>query len=66
MQWEPARPDDGPAIAELRADVLRESLERVGRFDPTRARAYFLNAFAPEFTRVLRGPGGVLGVAPRP
>ncbi|WP_328292606.1 GNAT family N-acetyltransferase [Kineococcus sp. NBC_00420] len=67
MQWEPAHRDDGPSIAELRVDVLRESLERVGRFDATRARAYFLSAFAPEFTRVLRGPDGILGsIAVRP
>ncbi|MFD0482662.1 GNAT family N-acetyltransferase [Kineococcus sp. GCM10028916] len=67
MHWRAARLADGPAIAELRVDVLRESLERVGRFDPTRARAYFLGSFAPEFTRVLDGPEGIVGsIAVRP
>jgi GNAT superfamily N-acetyltransferase len=58
VPWRAARPADGPAIAELRVDVLRESLERVGRFDPARARAHFLGSSAPESTRVLDGPEG--------
>jgi GNAT superfamily N-acetyltransferase len=67
VHWLPARPEDAPAIADLRVDVLRASLERLGRFDPARARAYFLDAFAPEFTRVLRGADAVLGsIAVRP
>jgi GNAT superfamily N-acetyltransferase len=67
VQWRAAQLADGPAIAELRVDVLRESLERVGRFDPTRARAHFLRSFAPEFTRVLDGPDGIVGsIAVRP
>lgn len=67
MQWMDSRLSDGPAIAELRADVLRESLERVRRFEPARARTYFLDAFTPEFTRVLRGRDGIVGsIALRP
>ncbi|MEC5398264.1 GNAT family N-acetyltransferase [Uliginosibacterium sp. H1] len=30
---------------------MRESLERIGRFDPLRARARFLATFDPDFTR---------------
>lgn len=30
---------------------MRESLERIGRFDPTRARERFLSGFNPEHTR---------------
>jgi GNAT superfamily N-acetyltransferase len=30
---------------------MRPSLERVGRFDPERARARFLSSFSPEHTR---------------
>jgi GNAT superfamily N-acetyltransferase len=35
----------------LRIDAMRESLERLGRFDPQRARERFLAAFEPALTR---------------
>lgn len=41
---------DGELLADLRVDVMRESLEAVGRFDPDRARARFLNSFDPKTT----------------
>jgi GNAT superfamily N-acetyltransferase len=64
--WRPARAADGPALAELRATVLRPSLERLGRYDETRVRERFLAGFAPENTHVLAG-GEVLGsIALRP
>jgi len=44
-------PDDAQALAGLRVAAMRESLEAVGRFDPQRARARFLDGFAPEYTR---------------
>lgn len=51
------RADDAEALVALRLEAMRESLERVGRFDPQRARERFLGAFAPEFTKhiVLEG-----------
>jgi GNAT superfamily N-acetyltransferase len=42
---------DGEALATLRVVAMRESLERVGRFDPVRARERFLSGFSPEHTR---------------
>ena len=36
LAWTPARAEDGPHIAELRAEVLRASLERLGRYDDVR------------------------------
>lgn len=42
---------DAAALATLRVDAMRESLERIGRFDPVRARERFLIGFAPEHTR---------------
>lgn len=42
---------EGDALAALRVEAMRPSLERVGRFDPDRARLRFLDAFAPESTR---------------
>lgn len=32
---------------------MRESLERIGRFDPVRARERFLSGFSPEHTRYI-------------
>ena len=42
---------DAEALVALRILAMRESLERIGRFDPVRSRERFLPAFAPEFTR---------------
>lgn len=59
--WCPARLEDGPVIADLRAVVLRPSLERLARYDDVRVRERFLSGFAPERTQVLRGPSGLVG-----
>ena len=40
-------------LAELRAEVLRADLERLGRYDPVRVRQRFRDAFRPEHTRVI-------------
>ena len=54
-------------MATLRVAAMRESLERVGRFDPQRARDRFLATFAPEHTRHLIAGGERAGcVAARP
>ncbi len=59
--WGPARTEDGAAIAELRAVVLRPSLERLDRYDDVRVRQRFLSSWSPERTRVLAGPDGTVG-----
>lgn len=41
---------DADALVALRIAAMRESLERIGRFDPARARERFLSGFAPEHT----------------
>jgi GNAT superfamily N-acetyltransferase len=41
---------DEVALAELRVNAMRESLEAVGRFDPIRARTRFLESFVPAET----------------
>lgn len=43
--------DDTESLVALRIEAMRESLERIGRFDPSRARERFLSSFEPEFTR---------------
>ncbi len=46
-----ATAQDAEALVALRIAAMRESLERIGRFDPTRARERFLAGFAPERTQ---------------
>jgi GNAT superfamily N-acetyltransferase len=41
-------------MAELRAQVMRPDLERLGRYDSTRVRQRFLDAFVPAHTRVIQ------------
>lgn len=53
--------EDAESLAALRVESMRESLERVGRFDPERARARFLGTFTPEFTRAIVHDGERVG-----
>ncbi|KQQ66175.1 acetyltransferase [Microbacterium sp. Leaf320] len=55
-------PSDAPWMAELRAIVMRPDLERLGRYDPVRVRQRFLDAFAPENTRVIVMDGEDVGL----
>ena len=47
----PVSADDAEALVALRIAAMRESLERIGRFDPQRARERFLSGFDPARTR---------------
>lgn len=58
ITFTPASEDDFEPLLALRHLAMRESLERVGRFDPDRARARFRAGFSPEHT-VLIHDGGV-------
>lgn len=63
-----AAAEDVEALVELRIAAMRESLERIGRFDPQRARERFAAGFAPEHTRHVEVGGervGVVVVKPR-
>lgn len=51
--FHPATADDLETLVALRIAALRESLERVGRFTPERARARFIDSFRPEHTRLI-------------
>ncbi|ARO14124.1 GCN5-related N-acetyltransferase [Ketogulonicigenium robustum] len=53
MRFLPARADDGPRLADLRAAAMRPSLEAVGRFDPDRARRRLLDSFDPDATLLI-------------
>ena len=43
--------EDVDALVALRIEAMRESLERIGRFDPVRVRERFLRGFEPSATR---------------
>jgi GNAT superfamily N-acetyltransferase len=46
-----AEANDFEALVAIRIEAMRESLERVGRFDPVRARERFRSGFSPAHTR---------------
>jgi GNAT superfamily N-acetyltransferase len=69
FEFAPATPADFDALLALRIAVMRESLERIGRFDPERARARFRETFRPADTRwiVVKGAhAGCVGFWPEP
>lgn len=47
----PANESDVEDLVKLRIAAMRDSLERMGRFDPQRARDRFLSTFSPAHTR---------------
>lgn len=49
----PSAPDDIDWLVELRAQVLRADLERLGRYDDHRVRERMRRSFSPEWTRVI-------------
>lgn len=57
LSFSPAAIGDAEALAALRVEAMRPSLERVGRFDPDRARARFLDSFSPEYTHEILSDG---------
>ena len=69
LSFEQASLADGDALATLRIEAMRESLEHIGRFDPARARDRFLSNFDPEFTQHIIFDGqrvGFVVVRPQP
>lgn len=69
VSYEPASPGDLDALVELRLEAMRESLERIGRFDPVRVRERFASSFDAAFTRHILVGGrrvGCVVVKPHP
>jgi hypothetical protein len=58
----PVTADEAPMLASIRVEAMRESLERVGRFDEARARARLLDAFDAGRTRAIELDGEVIGL----
>jgi GNAT superfamily N-acetyltransferase len=52
---------DAEELVALRILAMRESLERIGRFDPARARERFLSTFSPQHTRHILVDGARAG-----
>ena len=61
ITFEQAVQADAEALAALRVVAMRESLERIGRFDATRARERFLSGFNSEQTRHILVAGKIVG-----
>ena len=58
----PVDQKDFENLLELRISVMREHLERLGRFHPVRARKRFADGFAPENMRKIIVEGQMAGV----
>jgi GNAT superfamily N-acetyltransferase len=57
---EPATVEDFDRLLQLRLRCMRESLERIGRFDEWRAYDRFRNSYRPHYTRLIMRPQGEL------
>jgi GNAT superfamily N-acetyltransferase len=62
-EWElrPASVADLEAVAELRAVVLREDLQRLGRYDERRVRQRLRDGFVPAHTWIIEAGGTFAG-----
>lgn len=57
----PAQASDLEALTELRLEVMAESFNRIGRFNPERARAWFAETYRPQTTRLIEVDGETAG-----
>jgi GNAT superfamily N-acetyltransferase len=61
VTFEPVVADDAEALVAIRIAAMRESLERIGRFDAQRASDRFLASFEPALARHLVVDGARVG-----
>lgn len=61
VSFRPASEADFEALLDLRIRVLRPHLQRVGRFDPERARRYFRAGYDPSSLRLIDVDGAFAG-----
>jgi len=61
LQYSPVSEADFEDLLALRIEAMRESLERLGRFDPQRARSRLLSTFRPEDTWSIEQDGRRIG-----
>lgn len=57
----PATSADFEALLAMRIEAMRDSLERLGRFDPERARARLRDTFWPDHTWIIERDGARVG-----
>jgi GNAT superfamily N-acetyltransferase len=53
IRFSPAAPEDLDRLIALRVRAMRPALERIGRFDPVRARRRLSEQYRPQFTRLI-------------
>jgi GNAT superfamily N-acetyltransferase len=53
LTFVPVQDSDVDDLVALRIEAMRESLERIGRFDPVRARERFRSGFSPAHTHYI-------------
>jgi GNAT superfamily N-acetyltransferase len=61
LSFSPVSEDDFEDLLSLRIAAMKESLSRIGRFDPLRARERFRSGFSPENTRHVVVSGSRVG-----
>jgi len=61
VDFQPAGEADFETLLDLRIQVMRPHLERVGRFDPDRARRYFRAGYYPAHLRLILVDGRFAG-----
>ena len=69
IHFQPASEQDFERLLALRLATMRPSLERLGRFDPERARQRFRAAYDPDHTRLIYAEDRFVGcvtVRPEP
>jgi len=61
LSFSPVSDDDFEDLLAIRIAAMKESLSRIGRFDPSRARERFKSGFSPENTRHVVVSGSCAG-----
>ncbi len=61
FRFGPAAPSDLERLTALRIAAMRPALERIGRFDPDRARRRLADEYQPEHTRLIWVGDGLAG-----
>src|SRR5690606_20998449 len=57
LEFEAAFPEHLDELVRIRIAAMRDSLTKVGRFDPDRAKERFASGFNPEYTRFINFGG---------
>ena len=61
LSYSPVTREHADELVSIRIEAMRESLERIGRFSPERARERFLSSFQPEMTHFIIVEGVKVG-----